>query len=294
MSTEAADARYADLERRPLGEAIAVMWHGQQDAVGVIEGQLAALASAAQSAAERLREGNGRIAYVGAGTSGRLAVQDGVELTPTFGWPRDRLAFCLAGGDAALTGAVEGAEDDEDAGRAAIAAQGLLTPDVLIALAASGRTPFTCAAVEAARERGTLTIAIANNRGTRLLAGAEHAIVLETRAEVIAGSTRMGAGTAQRAALTVLSSAIMIALGRVHGGRMIAMRPTNAKLHGRAVGMVAELAQVDEATAQAALAASAQDVSVAVLIARGMAPDAARARLARCGGLLAAALAGGD
>ena len=290
MSTEAADPRHADLERRPLGEAVRAMWAGQRAAVACVESQLSAIAAAAKAAAERLGD-VGRIIYAGAGTSGRLAVQDGVELVPTFGWPPERLAYCIAGGPKALTGAVEGAEDDEDAARSGIAANALGRADVLIALAASGRTPFTCAALEAGRAAGALTIGIANNRGTRLLAGSEHPILLETGAEVIAGSTRMAAGTAQRAALTVLSSAIMLALGRVHQGRMVAMRPTNAKLLGRAAAMVAELAGVDEAAAQAALAASGQDVSLAVLIAGGLSPLSARETLARHGGVLASALA---
>lgn len=290
MSTEAADPRHADLERRPLREAMAAMWAGQRAAVAAVESQLGAIAAAAEAAATRLG-GGGRIAYAGAGTSGRLAVQDGVELVPTFGWPPERLVYLLAGGPAALTGAVEGAEDDEAAARATVAANALGGGDVLIALAASGRTPFTCAALEAGKTAGALTIGIANNPGTRLLAGAEHPILLDTGPEVIAGSTRMGAGTAQRSALTVLSSAIMLALGRVHQGRMVAMRPTNAKLHSRAAAMVAELAGVDEAAAQAALAAGGQDVSLAVLVARGMPVERARAKLARHGGALALALA---
>lgn len=289
MSTEAADPRHADLATRPLSEAAAAMWAGQRTAVGAVEGQLPAIAAAAQAAAERLR-GGGRLAYAGAGTSGRLAVQDGVELIPTFGWPPERLIYFLAGGTAALTDAVEGAEDDAAAARGAVTEQGLGPTDVLIALAASGRTPFTCAAVETARAAGALTIAFANNPGTRLLAGAEHAILLDTGAEVIAGSTRMGAGTAQRAALTVLSSAIMIALGRVHQGRMVAMRATNAKLQARAAAMVTELAGVGEAEARAALQVSGHDIPVAVLVARGIAADDARARLARHGGALGPAL----
>jgi N-acetylmuramic acid 6-phosphate etherase len=292
MSTETADPRHRDLERRPLGQAVAAMWRGQQAAVSAVEGQIAQIALAAQAAAERLREGAGRLAYAGAGTSGRLAVQDGVELVPTFGWPQGRLSYLMAGGPNALTGAVEGAEDDEEAARAAVAAERLGPADVLVALAASGRTPFTCAAVEDARARGALTIGLANNAGTRLLSAAEHAILLDTGAEVIAGSTRMAAGTAQRAALTVLSSAIMVALGRVHRGRMVAMRPTNAKLHGRAAALVVELAGVGQAEAEAALEASARDIPLAVLIARGLSLEAARDQLARHGGALAAALEG--
>lgn len=290
MPTETVDPRHADIATRPLAEAVFAMWEGQSEAVGSLESQLAGIAEAAAAIADRLRSGAGRIAYAGAGTSGRIAVQDGVELVPTFGWSPQRLAYLMAGGPAALTGAIEGAEDDETAGRAAVAEQSLGQADVLIALAASGRTPFTCAALEEARARGTLTIGIANNPGTRLLAGAEHAILADTGAEVIAGSTRMGAGTAQRAALTMLSSAAMIALGFVHEGRMVAMRPTNAKLQDRAATMVAELAGVEERAALAALAQSGGDISIAVLVARGMTSDEAARLLADHGGRLTAAL----
>lgn len=291
MPTESVDPRHADLETRPLDQAVAAMWEGQRAAIAALADRHGAIAGAAQAAAARLRRDGGRLAYAGAGTSGRIAVQDGVELVPTFGWDRARLVYLMAGGAKALTGAVEGAEDSEDAGRAAVAAEKIGPGDVLIALAASGRTPFTCAALEAARAAGALTIAIANNPGTRLLAGADHAILADTGAEVIAGSTRMQAGTAQRAALTMLSSAMMIALGRVHRGRMVAMRPTNVKLDQRAVAMVAELAGVDETRARAALAGTGGAIAAAVLAARGLAADDAAERLGRHGGSLAGALA---
>ena len=291
MPTETVDPQHADIATRPLAEAVAAMWRGQCGAVASLESQLPAIAAAAQAAAERLREGSGRLVYAGAGTSGRIAVQDGVELVPTFGWDPARLVYLMAGGPEALTGAVEGAEDSEEAARAAVAGHGVGSPDVLIALAASGGTPFTCAALEAAKEKGALTIAIANNPGTRLLKGADHAILADSGAEVIAGSTRMAAGTAQRAALTVLSSALMVALGRVHEGRMVAMRPTNAKLKARAAAIVAELAGVSEAESEVALAASDGDIRVAVLVARGLSADQGRVALARHGGALAPALA---
>lgn len=293
MPTESVDPRHADIATRPLAEAVGAMLEGQRAATAALESQAGAIAKAAAAMAERLREGRGRIAYAGAGTSGRIAVQDGVELVPTFGWDRARLVYLMAGGEQALTGAVEGAEDDEAAGRAAVGEHGIGPQDVLIALAASGRTPFTCGALEDARARGALTIAIANNPGTRLLAAAEHAILADTGAEVIAGSTRMGAGTAQRAALTVLSSAAMVALGLVHEGRMVAMKPTNAKLQERAIAMVRELADADDSVAAAALAKAGNDVSLAVLLARGLATEDAARLLARHGGSLSAALDAG-
>jgi N-acetylmuramic acid 6-phosphate etherase len=292
MPTETADPRFAEIESLPLADAVRVMWEGQRAAIDALETRCEAIAKAAEAAARRLRRGKGRLVYAGAGTSGRVAVQDGVELVPTFGWEETRLHWLLAGGDAALAGAVEGAEDDAAAARAAVAEAAIGPDDVLIAVAASGRTPFTCAAAEAARNAGAQVIGIANNAGAPLLSLADHAILAETGAEVIAGSTRMQAGTAQRATLTLLSTAIMIALGRVHRGRMIAMRPTNAKLRDRARRMVAELAEVEDNLAVDALARSDGDIATAVLIARGASREQADVLLVRYEGRLADALAG--
>ncbi len=165
---------------------------------------------------------------------------------------------------------------------------------MLIALAASGGTPFTMAALAAARARGTLTIGIANSPGAPLLAAAEHAILIETGAEAIAGSTRMKAGTAQKAALTLLSTLIMIRLGRIHAGRMIEMRPTNAKLLARAHRMVAELTGCDIAAAAAALDAAGGSTKIACLmILCGLDQSAANALLSRHAGILRQALADG-
>lgn len=291
MSTETADPRFAAIETLPLVDAVRLMWRGQRAAIDTLEARCDAIASAADAVAARLRKGQGRLIYAGAGTSGRVAVQDGVELVPTFGWEEARLHWLLAGGGAALAGAVEGAEDDVDTARAAVAEAEMGVGDVVIAVAASGRTPFTCAVAEAARQMGALVIAIANNADAPLLALADHVILAETDAEVVAGSTRMQAGTAQRAALTMLSTATMIALGRVHRGRMIAMRPTNAKLRDRARRMVAELAAVSDEAAADALERSGADIATAVLIAHGTTRDQARLLLKRSEGRLADALA---
>jgi len=234
----------------------------------------------------------GRLVYAGAGTSGRLAVQDGVELTPTYNWPSDRLVFLVAGGTGALMRSVEGAEDNVDVARAEVAEAEVGANDVLIAVAASGRTPYAVAALEAARARGALTIAIANNPGTPLLAAADHPIVADTGAEIVAGSTRMKAGTAQKAALNMLSTAIMLRCGLVHRGLMVNMRISNEKLAQRARRMVATLAGIDEARAEDALELADKDLRRAVLIARGLTPQDAADRLARANGDLGDALAG--
>jgi N-acetylmuramic acid 6-phosphate etherase len=289
MSTEQLDPRFVDLDVWPVTTALEAMLEGQLAAVAAVKSQTAAIARAVEAAAVRLQAG-GRLAYAGAGTSGRIAVQDGVELTPTYGWPAERLVFLLAGGLSATTSSAEGAEDDRDAGREAGRALG--GNDVLIGVAASGRTPYTVAALEAARAAGVLTIGIANNRDTPVLAAAEHPILLDTGPEIVAGSTRMKAGTAQKVVLNLISTAVMVRLGYVYRGRMVAMRVSNEKLARRAAGMVEELAGVSHTRAAEALAHTGNDIRHAVLVARGMREEEAAARLAEHGGNLRAALEG--
>lgn len=279
MNTERADPAYEAIETWPAETAVAALLDSQTRAIAAVGRVGERIAAAAEQAALRLGP-SGRIAYAGAGTSGRIGVQDGVELTPTYGWPEQRLAFLIAGGETALMRAVEGAEDDAAAGAAAVRACELGRSDVLIALAASGRTPFTIAAVREARAAGCLTIAFANNPDTALLEAADHAILLDTGPEVIAGSTRMAAGTAQKAALNALSTAIMLRLGFVYRGLMVHMRISNAKLRGRAHGMIAEVAGVGHSAAAAALDQADGDIRAAVLIALGMDAQAAQAALA--------------
>ena len=290
MSTETPDPRFADVERWPTISAVEAMLEGQLAAIAALKGQTDSIAATADAAATRLRKG-GRIVYVGAGTSGRLAVQDGVELVPTYNWPPERLVFLLAGGTEAMTRSVEGAEDDASKARAEVLAASVGPDDVLISVAASGRTPYAVAALEAARENGALTIAIANNPSTPLLSAADHAIVADTGSEIVAGSTRMKAGTAQKAALNILSTAIMLRCGLVHRGLMVNMRASNEKLRHRARRMVATLAETDEDRAADALARADNDLRRAVLIARGFSPQDAADRLARAAGDLGEALA---
>jgi N-acetylmuramic acid 6-phosphate etherase len=290
MSTETPDPRFADVERWPTISAVEAMLEGQLAAIAALKGQTDSIATAADAAATRLRKG-GRIVYVGAGTSGRLAVQDGIELVPTYNWPPERLVFLLAGGTEAMTRSVEGAEDDASKARAEVLAASVGPDDVLISVAASGRTPYAVAALEAARENGALTIAIANNPSTPLLSAADHAIVADTGSEIVAGSTRMKAGTAQKAALNILSTAIMLRCGLVHRGLMVNMRASNEKLRHRARRMVATLAETDEDRAADALARADNDLRRAVLIARGFSPQDAADRLARAAGDLGEALA---
>ena len=266
-----------------MAEAVEAMWEAHLSAVAAVRDAVPDIASAADSAAARLK-GGGRLIYAGAGTSGRIAVQDGAELTPTFGWPDSRVVFLLAGGDAAMLRSVEGAEDDAQAARRALADVDANARDVLVAVAASGSTPFTVAALEEAHGRGALTIGLANNAEARLFDKADHRILIRSGSEVIAGSTRMKAGAAQKVVLSLLSTAIMMRLGGVYDGMMVGMRPANAKLRRRAVQMVMRIAGCDEDAAVRALEACRYDVKAAALCAFGASPEAARDLLAQAGG----------
>lgn len=282
-ATEGASPRYTELETWPAETALQSMWEGQLAAIAAIGPALPALAAAAQAAAERLR-GGGRLAYAGAGTSGRIGVQDGAELAPTFDWPLDRLVFLMAGGEQALIRASEGAEDRADQAEQDVRDAGIGGSDVLIGLAASGTTPYTIACIAAARAAGALTIGLANSPGAPLLAAAAHPILIATGAEVIAGSTRMKAGTAQKAALSLFSSMVMTLLGRVYRGQMVDMLARNDKLRRRALRMLQGLTGCSLEQAAAALTQTDGRVKQAILVVRGLRPADAAAMLERCGG----------
>ncbi len=288
-STETVNPDFADIDTWPTVAAIEAMLDGQQDAIASLRGQEPALAAACDAAASRLLN-SGRIIYAGAGTSIRIAVQDGVELGPTFGWPADRLAYVIAGGPKALMASAEGAEDNGADARVQVAALNVSATDILIGVAASGRTPFTVAAVEAARVAGALTIGIANNAGTPLPCAADHSVIAATGSEMIAGSTRMKAGTAQKAALNLLSTGIMLRLGRIYHGQMVDMVISNDKLLLRGQRMVANLSECDMETAANALHTADNDIKLAVLIAMGHAPATASQALADTGQILRAAI----
>lgn len=291
MGTETASARFRAIDAWADEDIAAALIEDQFAAVAAVHAAHGALVAAAAAAAARLEEGYGRLVYAGAGSSGRIAVQDAAELPPTFGWPRKRVMSLLAGGVAALADAAEESEDDAAAGAAAVAGIEVGTADVLIAATASGGTAFTCAALDAAKRRGALTIGLANNPGTRLLTAADHPVLLDTGAEVVAGSTRLKAGTAQKVALNTFSTLLMIRLGHVHDGLMIDVEPGNAKLAARILHMVVTVAGVSEEAARRALAAAGGRAKPAILVLRGLSPAEANAVLARNRGRLRAALA---
>ena len=290
MATEDLSLRYQDLDAWPNSEILSALFEGQLSAVAAVRSALPAISAAADAAVEKLRNG-GRLIYVGAGTSGRIGVQDGAELPPTFNWPDDKVVFLMAGGVGALLKAVENAEDSVEDGIARIQHANVGANDVVIGVAASGTTPFTVAALKEATGRGAVTIGLSNNDEAPILAVCTHPILAETGEEVVAGSTRMKAGTAQKIVLNLLSTLVMIRLGRVYRGLMVHMRTTNAKLRRRSEIMVAQITGCEEATAIDALAQADGDVKIASLIVFGVDRPLAEAILARSGDSLRVALA---
>jgi len=285
MDTEERDFRFTDLDGWSLTAAMEAMWEGQLAAVAAIGPALPAIAAATEAAKAALGD-HGRIVYVGAGTSGRVAVQDGAELMPTFAWPNERVRFVVAGGESAFVSSIEGAEDDTDDAVDQIDAARLTPQDVVIAVAASGTTPFTVAALQQAGASGAVTIGIANNPGTALLTSAKYPVLVETGRELIAGSTRMKAGTAQKIVLNLISTGIMLRLGRVYRGMMVNMAPTNAKLKRRAEAMVAQIAHCDPSQAARALEQAEGDIKTAALLALGFDKAQAETVLKECDGNL--------
>jgi N-acetylmuramic acid 6-phosphate etherase len=280
MATEQISPRYLDLDSWSTAEIVAAMYEGQLSAAAAVRGALDEIAAAVDDAVPALQRG-GRIVYAGAGTSGRIAVQDGTELPPTFGWPADRIVYAMAGGLGALVESVEGAEDDEEAGAAAMADAHIGPDDVVLGIAASGTTPFTIGALRAATIAGAVTIALANNVGAPLFVVARHRILVESGTEVIAGSTRMKAGTAQKIVLNLFSSAVMVQLGRVYLGLMVHMRASNTKLRQRAEGMIRQIVGCDAEDAAHLVEQAEGDVKTAVLLGFGLDPDEAAAVLER-------------
>ena len=232
------------IDRLSPDAQLALMLDSQAQASGAVRSALPQIAQACDALYARFsRNETGRLVYCGAGTSARIAVQDGAELRPTFNWPETRTSYIIAGGMGALTKAVEGAEDSEDDAKDAVISAAIGGDDCVIGLAASGQTGFTCAALEAAQDAGAVTIAISNNPDSRLLATGTYQIVLATGAEALAGSTRLKAGTAQKICLNLISTQLMVRLGYVKDGLMTHMIPANEKLRRRKQQIEAMLAE---------------------------------------------------
>jgi N-acetylmuramic acid 6-phosphate etherase len=291
MDTERPSPRYSGIDVWEPLDALDAMIEGQFAAVAAVRAERRAILAAALAMEERLRNSGGRIVYAGAGTSGRLAVQDGAELMPTFGWPCERLLLLLAGGEEAMVRAVEGAEDEAGKATALIRSHGVGPADVLIAVAASGATPFTLSCQREAKRLGALTIGMANNPGTPILREADRPICLETGAEPIAGSTRMNAGTAQRMTLSLLSSLVMIRLGKVYAGLMVDVQAVNAKLVRRREKMLMHLTGKSLGQVRDAIEKTHGNIKLAVFVLEGYSVDDAKHLLAQAGGRLREALA---
>ena len=256
LATEAVRPDLDDLDARPIGEVVALLVAAEGETHGAVTAAVPRIAVAAEAIAARLERG-GRLIYAGAGTPGRLGVLDAAECGPTF--DTDLVRGVIAGGPAALTAAIEDAEDAFDPADLA----DLTAADALVGITASGRTPYVLRALEHARAAGALTVAIVNN--PRSEASADIVIELLTGPEVLAGSTRLTAGTAQKVVLNALSTSVMIALGKAYGPRMVDVRATSAKLRRRAVRIVRDAAGVDEEAATAALAAAGGHAKTAIV-----------------------------
>ncbi|MFM8770342.1 MAG: N-acetylmuramic acid 6-phosphate etherase [Rubrivivax sp.] len=290
LATESPAAEHADLDLYRTPDLVQALVSAQHRAVQSVLAAGDALARAVDAALPRIQAG-GRLIYGGAGTSGRLGLLDSVELHPTFSWPHERALALIAGGPGALLQAVEGAEDNEAQGEVDMAG---LTPgpqDVVLLLAASGTTPWVLGALRAAREAGAMTIGLANNPGSPLAGQAEIGLTLDTGPELVSGSTRLKAGTAQKIALNAFSTALMVRLHKVHGNLMVDLRPTNAKLRRRAVRLAALASGTSEDAAQQALVEAGWRVKTAIVaLSRGVNATEAQRLLDAVHGSVRAAL----
>ncbi|HEV7274931.1 MAG TPA: N-acetylmuramic acid 6-phosphate etherase [Devosiaceae bacterium] len=268
LGTEAVDPHYAGLDTWADDAILAALLESQQRALQRVAPAIPALGEAAQLAAKCLAA-DGRLVYLAAGSPALVALGDALEIPQTYGVPRDRILLLLAGGEAITRDLTGVEEDNAEAARQQVEEAGIGSTDCLVAISASGSTRFTVAGLEAARTAGAATVGIAGNAGAPLLAAAEVAVLLETGPEVISGSTRLGAGTAQKAALNMLSTLIGVRLGHVHDGLMVNVRADNEKLRARAARIVASIAKVDTEAAREALNATGGEVKPAVLIAAG-------------------------
>jgi N-acetylmuramic acid 6-phosphate etherase len=278
-TTEQTNPNTSEIDKRPTLEALHIINREDQKVAEAVERVLAAIARAVDGIVERLERG-GRLFYTGTGTSGRLGVLDAAECPPTFGVSPDLVQGVIAGGYDACYKAVEASEDDREAGAKDLQARGFTPDDVVVGIAASGRTPYTIGAVEYARGIGALTICITCNENTQLAAAAEIPIEPIVGPEVIAGSTRLKSGTAQKLVLNMLSTMTMVRLGYVTGNRMTNLKTSNIKLRQRATGLVMAECGLEEPAAKAVLEAAGWDLRIAIVMVKtGAGRDAAEAAL---------------
>lgn len=290
LLTEQINPSSADIDSRPTNEVLRIINDEDQRVAGAVAIEIPQIAKAVDRIVEVMGKG-GRLFYIGAGTSGRLGVLDAVECSPTFHVPPDLVQAILAGGERALVNAAEVSEDDPAAGQRDLSARGFTAQDALVGIAASGRTPYVLGAVAAAKNLGALAIGISCTPDSELARLVEIAITLLVGPEVIAGSTRMKAGTATKLVLNMISTAVMIRLGNVFGNLMVNVQPTNSKLQDRATRIIADAVAVSYERAGELLQLSGGEVRTAIVMGR-LAIDrvSAEARLAATGGRIAEAL----
>jgi N-acetylmuramic acid 6-phosphate etherase len=295
-STESPSLLHTNLDQYESTDLALALIDDQAAAAAAVREAHVQIAAAIDAAAKRIAAcDEARLIYIGAGTSGRLGLLDSVELFPTFSWPKERAVALLAGGMDALFVAVEGAEDDRDAGIRDVAAAHVAADDVVLLLAASGSTPYVLGAAFEANRRGALTIGIANNQGAKLTEIAEVGITLATGPEVVSGSTRLKAGTAQKMTLNTISSGIMVRLNKVYGNLMVDVKPTNAKLYKRAINLVVAATHLDEREAKRTLEACNYRVKTAIVsLLTKRSIEESDALLVATNGSVRAALEGGD
>ena len=265
LTTEQVNPNTSDIDRLSTIDALHLINSEDQRVAGAVAQVIPDIARAVDGIAERLEQG-GRLIYVGTGTSGRLGVLDAAECPPTFGVPPEMVQGLIAGGYEACHRAVEASEDDADAGANDLASRGINKGDVVVGIAASGRTPYTIGALRYARQQGALTICITCNKETPLSDAVEIPIEAVVGPEVIAGSTRLKSGTAQKLVLNMLSTMTMVRLGYVTGNRMTSVQTRNSKLRERAVRLMREEFGIDEVAAQSALDASGWDLRAAIVM----------------------------
>jgi N-acetylmuramic acid 6-phosphate etherase len=290
LKTEAVNPASRDIDRLSARRIVEVMNEEDATVAGAVRETLPQIAQAIEGIAKRLRHG-GRLIYVGAGTSGRLGVLDASECPPTFSTPPEMVVGLIAGGERALIRSVEEVEDRPEAGRHDLERVGVSEKDAVVGIAASGRTPYVLGAVRFARERGALTIGVACNVGTPLEREVDSMIAPVVGPEIIAGSTRLKAGTAQKMVLNMLSTGAMILLGKTYGNLMVDLRPVSSKLRRRAVRIVQEVTGLDAKTAAAQLSVAGGNVKVTIVSAlAGIPPEEARKRLEASDGVVRRAL----
>lgn len=290
LTTEASNAASQRLDQLTATEIVDLMNAEDTKVSAAVAAEAPRIAQAIEIIADRLRHG-GRLIYLGAGTSGRLGVLDATECPPTFSTDPSQVVGLIAGGNAALTRAIEGAEDRPELAVADLEAVRVSERDVVVGIAASGRTPYVIGGLEFARKRGARTIGLTCNSSSELSDAAEFVIAPVVGPEVLSGSTRLKAGTATKMVLNMLTTGAMALLGKTFGNLMVDLRATNAKLKARSIRILQRLTSLDEADADAQLAACGFELKTAIVVVRGkISVEQARERIAMAGGQLRAAL----